>query len=110
MKLSRSIEEWSRTDQQLNGSPEGKSATHRRTPKYGQSSNTLLPKNSPDPRRPGQYTFVNVPSVAATEWHPFTITSAPGDPYISVHIRCEGDWTRALYEEMAKYLQSVRVS
>ena len=28
--------------------------------------------------------------------HPFSITSAPGDNYLSVHIRTLGDWTRSL--------------
>lgn len=28
--------------------------------------------------------------------HPFSITSAPGDDYLSVHIRTLGDWTRQL--------------
>lgn len=28
--------------------------------------------------------------------HPFSITSAPGDDHISVHIRTTGDWTREL--------------
>ena len=59
--------------------------------------------------RPGQYTFVNVPKVASTEWHPFTITSAPGDPFVSVHIRVVGDWTEALWKTMQTYLESVRV-
>ena len=59
--------------------------------------------------RPGQYTFVNVPAVASTEWHPFTITSAPGDPFVSVHIRVVGDWTEALWKTMQTYLESVRV-
>ncbi len=53
---------------------------------------------------------MNVPSVASTEWHPFTITSAPGDPYVSVHIRVVGDWTEALWKKMQEYLESVRVS
>jgi ferredoxin-NADP reductase len=36
----------------------------------------------------GQYTFLNSPYLAAPEWHPFTITSAPnGDPYLSFHIK-----------------------
>src|SRR5579872_3573944 len=30
----------------------------------------------------------------------FTITSAPDDPYISVHIRQVGDWTQALGERL----------
>jgi len=28
--------------------------------------------------------------------HPFSITSAPGDEYLSVHIRTVGDWTQEL--------------
>ena len=33
-------------------------------------------------------------------WHQFTITSAPEDPYVSVHIRQVGDWTYALGERV----------
>ncbi|XP_042496321.1 respiratory burst oxidase homolog protein C-like [Macadamia integrifolia] len=44
----------------------------------------------------GQYMFVNCAAVSAFEWHPFSITSAPGDDYLSVHIRTLGDWTRQL--------------
>ena len=46
--------------------------------------------------KPGQWLMVNVPSVSTTQWHPFTITSCPFDPYISVHVRQVGDFTRAL--------------
>lgn len=44
----------------------------------------------------GQWLFLNVPSVSPYQWHPFTITSCPFDPYISVHVRQVGDFTRAL--------------
>lgn len=44
----------------------------------------------------GQWMLLNVPSVSTTQWHPFTITSCPFDPYISIHVRQVGDWTRAL--------------
>ncbi|PPS09438.1 hypothetical protein GOBAR_AA11222 [Gossypium barbadense] len=44
----------------------------------------------------GQYMFVNCAAVSPFEWHPFSITSAPGDNYLSVHIRTLGDWTRQL--------------
>ncbi|KAI9705984.1 MAG: hypothetical protein M1836_005390 [Candelina mexicana] len=46
--------------------------------------------------KPGQWLYLNVPSVSRTQWHPFTITSCPFDDYISVHIRQVGDFTRAL--------------
>lgn len=44
----------------------------------------------------GQWLFLQVPEVSNTQWHPFTITSCPFDPYISVHVRQVGDFTRAL--------------
>ena len=44
----------------------------------------------------GQWLLLNVPAVSTTQWHPFTITSCPFDPYISVHVRQVGDFTRAL--------------
>ncbi|XP_057421995.1 respiratory burst oxidase homolog protein C-like [Lotus japonicus] len=44
----------------------------------------------------GQYMFINCAAVSPFEWHPFSITSAPGDDYLSVHIRTLGDWTRSL--------------
>ncbi|KAL3683381.1 hypothetical protein R1sor_001403 [Riccia sorocarpa] len=44
----------------------------------------------------GMYIFLQCPSISPFEWHPFSITSAPGDEHISVHIRGVGDWTKAL--------------
>lgn len=44
----------------------------------------------------GQWLFLQVPAVSSTQWHPFTITSCPFDPYVSVHVRQVGDFTRAL--------------
>ncbi|CAM0882847.1 unnamed protein product [Alopecurus aequalis] len=44
----------------------------------------------------GQYMFVQCPEVSPFEWHPFSITSAPGDDYLSIHVRQLGDWTREL--------------
>ncbi|KAI1318070.1 hypothetical protein EDD11_007304, partial [Mortierella claussenii] len=43
----------------------------------------------------GQYVFLNCPDISMFEWHPFTITSAPEEDYVSVHIRIVGDWTTA---------------
>jgi NADPH oxidase len=44
----------------------------------------------------GQWLFLQVPDVSSQQWHPFTITSCPFDPYVSVHVRQVGDFTRAL--------------
>ena len=44
----------------------------------------------------GQWLLINVPAVSTTQWHPFTITSCPFDPYVSVHVRQVGDFTKAL--------------
>ncbi|CAJ2644703.1 unnamed protein product [Trifolium pratense] len=44
----------------------------------------------------GQYIFLQCPKISPFEWHPFSITSAPGDEYLSVHIRTVGDWTQEL--------------
>jgi len=48
----------------------------------------------------GQWLFLQVPDVSKLQWHPFTITSAPEDPYVSIHIRQVGDWTKALGERV----------
>lgn len=44
----------------------------------------------------GQWLFINCPDVSRQQWHPFTITSCPFDPYISIHVRQVGDFTREL--------------
>ncbi|KII93897.1 hypothetical protein PLICRDRAFT_171599 [Plicaturopsis crispa FD-325 SS-3] len=48
----------------------------------------------------GQWLFIQVPEISRWQWHPFTITSAPEDPYVSVHIRQVGDFTQALGERL----------
>jgi len=47
--------------------------------------------------KPGQYLFLNCPYIASQEWHPFTISSAPEEEFVSVHIRIVGDWTGDLW-------------
>ncbi|KAL6252621.1 hypothetical protein RBB50_000340 [Rhinocladiella similis] len=44
----------------------------------------------------GQWLFINIPAVSSQQWHPFTITSCPFDPYISIHVRQVGDWTKSV--------------
>ncbi|XP_044466376.1 putative respiratory burst oxidase homolog protein H [Mangifera indica] len=50
----------------------------------------------------GMYLFVKCPDISPFEWHPFSITSAPGDYYLSVHIRTLGDWTTELKERFER--------
>jgi FAD-binding domain len=48
--------------------------------------------------RPGDYVFVNIPTIAKYEWHPFTLSSAPEEAeHIWLHIRGVGEWTNRLY-------------
>lgn len=44
----------------------------------------------------GQYLFLCCPEISPLQWHPFTLTSAPEEDYISVHVRLVGDWTTQL--------------
>ncbi|KAF2129917.1 hypothetical protein P153DRAFT_375534 [Dothidotthia symphoricarpi CBS 119687] len=46
--------------------------------------------------RAGQYIFLCCPEVSIWQYHPFTLTSAPEEDYISVHVRMVGDFTKAL--------------
>ncbi|NXA70572.1 NOX5 oxidase, partial [Mohoua ochrocephala] len=49
--------------------------------------------------QPGDYVFLNIPAIAAYEWHPFSISSAPEQPEtLWLHIRALGQWTNKLYE------------
>ncbi len=46
--------------------------------------------------RAGDYLFLRIPALARFEWHPFTISSAPEKPNLTVHVRSLGNWTSAL--------------
>ncbi|KAF2827646.1 hypothetical protein CC86DRAFT_214438 [Ophiobolus disseminans] len=46
--------------------------------------------------RAGQYIFMCCPEVSIWQYHPFTLTSAPEEDYISIHMRMVGDFTRSV--------------
>ncbi|CAK9314461.1 unnamed protein product [Citrullus colocynthis] len=50
----------------------------------------------------GSYLYVKCKDISKFEWHPFSITSAPGDDYLSLHIRKAGDWTEELVNRFEK--------
>ncbi|XP_024531669.1 respiratory burst oxidase homolog protein F isoform X1 [Selaginella moellendorffii] len=52
----------------------------------------------------GMYLFIKCISISPFEWHPFSITSAPSDRHLSVHIRTVGDWTEELRRIFSKAL------
>ncbi|XP_024926743.3 respiratory burst oxidase homolog protein B [Ziziphus jujuba] len=50
----------------------------------------------------GQYIYVKCSDISPFEWHPFSITSAPGDDYLSIHVQAAGDWTKQLRNLFSK--------
>jgi hypothetical protein len=52
----------------------------------------------------GMYALLNCDAVNGEEWHPFTLTSAPEEPHLSMHIRCpdELDWCSALRRKLVE--------
>jgi len=48
----------------------------------------------------GQYIFFCCPAVSLWQYHPFTLTSAPEEDYISIHMRVVGDFTRSVAETL----------
>ncbi|XP_037410192.1 putative respiratory burst oxidase homolog protein J [Triticum dicoccoides] len=52
----------------------------------------------------GMHLFIKCNEVSTSEWHPFPITSAPGDGNLNVHIRAvgNGDWASQLLNIFAK--------
>lgn len=43
----------------------------------------------------GQYIFINCPQISYFQWHPFTLTSAPEESFISINFKIVGDWTKS---------------
>lgn len=55
---------------------------------------------------PGQYVYMNLPSISTTQWHPFSIASSPCDSKSTFHIKSlgEGTFTGRLHK-LARGLQ-----
>ena len=51
----------------------------------------------------GQYAFINIPEISGAEWHPFSLSSAPGDASTTQHIKAmgPGTWTNKLHALVA---------
>ncbi|KAI9136644.1 ferric reductase NAD binding domain-containing protein [Paraphysoderma sedebokerense] len=55
---------------------------------------------------PGQYVYLKVPEISRLEWHPFSLTSASEEPYLTLRIKKCGDWTGELYDKIHQALTS----
>eukprot|EP01006_Ploeotia_vitrea_P037004 TRINITY_DN66080_c5_g1_i8.p1 TRINITY_DN66080_c5_g1~~TRINITY_DN66080_c5_g1_i8.p1 ORF type:complete len:796 (-),score=441.02 TRINITY_DN66080_c5_g1_i8:116-2233(-) len=55
------------------------------------------------PYSEGQYLFIACPHVSPYQWHPFTISSAPQEKSVTLHIQIQGpgSWTRQVNEYLA---------
>ncbi|KAJ4820193.1 Respiratory burst oxidase-like protein [Rhynchospora pubera] len=56
--------------------------------------------------RSGMYVFVQCPRISKFEWHPFSLTSAPDDDHLTMHIRSLGDWSYQFYSIFQEALLS----
>ncbi|KAG5462784.1 MAG: cytochrome b-245 heavy chain subunit beta, partial [Olpidium bornovanus] len=54
----------------------------------------------------GQYIFLCCPAVSVLQYHPFTLTSSPEEDFLSVHIKCEGNFTSRLYQVLGCDVQA----
>eukprot|EP00957_Ditylum_brightwellii_P120124 9166195-Ditylum_brightwellii.AAC.1 len=55
-----------------------------------------FPKTKGFDYSPGQYIYLAVPDISLLEWHPFSISSAPHQNIVTMHIRSRGNWTKKL--------------
>jgi respiratory burst oxidase len=56
--------------------------------------------------RAGQYVRLACPELSRLEWHPFTISSAPSDPGLTLHIKALGDWTGELHARFRAVIEA----
>ncbi|CAL9135190.1 unnamed protein product [Musa textilis] len=56
--------------------------------------------------RSGMHIYVQSPEISRFEWHPFSLTSAPEDDHLGLHIRSLGDWSCQIYSLFQEALVS----
>jgi predicted ferric reductase len=68
-----------------------------------------FPKTAFFAYNPGQYIYLSVPEISWLQWHPFSMSSAPKQQLVTLHIRKAGKWTQALFE-LAKSKENVVIA
>jgi len=57
----------------------------------------------------GQYVFLCFPDLGIFQWHPFSLSSAPFEKEVTLHVRVLGNWTKSLYALVAKQRGSTKL-
>lgn len=60
------------------------------------------------PFRTGQYLRLQCPALSSLEWHPFTISSAPSDPVVTLHIKISSLKPSSFTYRLSAYLGLMR--
>jgi NADPH oxidase len=47
---------------------------------------------------PGQFVRIAVPKLTAFQFHPFSVSSAPHDKFVTLHVRALGNWSKKLLQ------------
>jgi hypothetical protein len=68
----------------------------------GEVVRVRFPKSTFRAYEAGQYVFINIPTIALGEWHPFTLSSGPDQDYLEVHVKALGDFTNRMLLEGQK--------
>jgi predicted ferric reductase len=68
----------------------------RENPSHEPSVEIVFPKPDGFEYSPGQFVKIAIPAISIFEFHPVSISSAPHEPYVTMHLRERGDWTSAL--------------
>jgi NAD(P)H-flavin reductase len=58
--------------------------------------------------QPGQYAELKVPQISKTQWHPFTIASAPHEAEMVFYVKAAGNWTTQLFQLFADRFRDER--
>jgi FAD-binding domain/Ferric reductase like transmembrane component len=64
-----------------------------------------FPKSNGFDYNPGQYIYLAIPAISIFEWHPFSLSSSPGQKIVTLHIRRAGGWTSALHDLAKKQME-----